>query len=71
MPGVGICFFGLPILRIGETWVTFGIKFFRVIVTWVTDGVEFFGGLPLRRTVGVVEDNPSKCRQICQINYDY
>lgn len=60
MPGVGICFRGLPGLRRGDTWVTVDIVLFGVTDACETVGVEIFGGLPLRRTVGVAEDDPSK-----------
>ena len=71
MPGVGICFFGLPGLRKGDTWLTVGIVFVGLTNTLAIVGVEIFGGLPLRRTVDVAEDDPSQNykKNICQFDY--
>lgn len=55
MPGVVISFRVVPICVV----VTDG---FGVIDTLVLVCVEFFGGLPLGRTIGVIEDDPSKMK---------
>ena len=68
MPWLWISFRGLPGRRIGDTLVTFGIVLFGVTGTWATFGVEVFGGLPLRGTVGVAEDGPSKSLVICKFH---
>ena len=66
MPWVLISFRCLPGRRIGDTLLTFGIILFGVTDTWEIFGVEVFGGLPLRGTVGVAEDDPSASLVVCK-----